>query len=316
MNASTLTGTYRGRFAPTPSGPLHAGSLLTALASWLDARQARGRWLLRIDDLDRARCRPDAESSILRQLEAHGLTWDETPRRQSLHLNEYARVLADIERRGLSYGCRCTRAMLQRQARHGVDGPVYAGTCRSLGLNGERLAIRFRMPEYGARLALNDRIQGMVYRDAEADIGDWVLRRSDGIYGYHLSCVVDEAAMQITHIVRGADLLASSFAQRSLQTTLGLSSPVCAHVPLRYDASGRKLSKQNHAESLDPRRCGSNLFEALTDLGQSPPGVLRGAAPRDLLDWAVPNWRLEAVPRQPVVGSASSSAALASGILD
>jgi len=289
-----LMAAYRGRFAPTPSGPLHQGSLVAALASWLDARSVRGRWLLRIDDLDRERCGPETESVILRQLEAHGLTWDETPRRQSAHLEEYRTALAQLTESDRTYSCTCTRAQLQRDALQGLDGQVYSGRCRVAGIHEGRHSVRFRVSD--GIFTYQDLIQGRIQRDLTADVGDFVLRRSDGIYGYHLACVVDEAAQAITHIVRGADLISSTIAQIALQQALMLPTPVYAHLPVLNDAQGRKLSKQNGATPLDSRCCGEQIFVALAALGQQPPQALRGATPSELLQWALKHWRLASVP--------------------
>jgi glutamyl-Q tRNA(Asp) synthetase len=295
-----MTATYRGRFAPTPSGPLHMGSLLTAFASWLDARRARGRWLLRIDDLDRPRCSAAAETEILRQLEAHGLTWDETPRRQSQHVSEYQAALAQLRKQGRIYVCRCTRARLALTGRDGPDGPVYAGTCREAGLGGNG-ALRLRLP--AGSTGFEDRIQGAVRRDNAGQIGDFVVYRSDGICGYHLACSVDEHAQGITHVVRGADLIGSTLCQLQVSDALGYDAPVYAHLPVVVDCSGRKLSKQNHARPVERQQAGANLLECLELLGQAPPPALARAGSEEILAWAQSHWTIDAVPRKTSVAS-------------
>lgn len=285
---------YRGRFAPTPSGPLHLGSLLTALASWLRARQAGGDWLLRIDDLDQARCPPGARETILRQLEAHGLHWDGTPRIQSEHLREYAAALEQLRAQGGVYPCNCTRARLAIESRSGPDGPVYSGRCRATPADSAAAnALRWRVP--GGRVVLDDPIQGQLWRDAESEIGDFVLRRGDGIYGYQLACVVDEQAQGITEVVRGADLIGSSLRQLLLLRALSLSVPTYVHLPVLAAPDGRKLSKQNGAAALDERSASHNLLLCLRALGQEPPAALRGAATREILDWALRHWSLALV---------------------
>jgi len=284
---------YRGRFAPTPSGLLHEGSLLTAVASFLDARAHGGQWLLRIDDLDTPRCVPGADRGILAQLEAHGLYWDETPRYQSAHLDAYHAALARLDAQGLLYACRCTRATLAATQRSGQDGPVYPGTCRALRLPHEGHALRFACGE--ARLVIDDRIQGHLQRELARDVGDVVVRRRDGIIGYHLACVVDEAAQGITHVVRGADLIGSSFAQLALAQAIGLASPQYTHVPVLLGSDGLKLSKQNHAQPLDASRASDNLLRCLKRLEQAPPAELRGAPVAELIGWAACHWRPEAV---------------------
>lgn len=287
---------YRGRFAPTPSGPLHLGSLLTALASWLDARAARGRWLLRIDDLDRARCPPGAAELILRQLEAHGLYWDESPRWQSAHVEEYQQAHAELERRGCTYACYCTRALLAVESHAGPDGPVYVGRCRTVGVRPEAAAACSRLRLEPEALELVDPIQGTLRRQTTRDIGDFVLRRADGLIGYQLACVLDEAAQGITEVLRGADLIGSSFRQRLLQRELGLTSPGYAHLPVLTGADGRKLSKQNGAAALVLEQPASNLRLCLRLLGQAEPEP--GLPVQQLLLQASQNWLRSAVPPQ------------------
>ncbi|WP_028007624.1 tRNA glutamyl-Q(34) synthetase GluQRS [Solimonas flava] len=290
---SAAAGSYCGRFAPTPSGPLHLGSLLTALASYLDARCNDGRWLLRIDDLDRPRCVPGADTQILRQLEAHALYWDEAPRYQSQHLAEYESALARLAAQGWLYACRCTRAALAASALPGPDGPVYPGTCRTLRLAFDDQALRVSVPD--GLLRLDDRIQGRLQRDAASELGDFVVRRRDGIIGYHLACAVDEAAQGITDVVRGADLIGATFAQNVLQQALALPTPRYAHVPVLVDASGHKLSKQNHAAPLDTAEAGANLWLCLRWLRQMPPAALRDAAPAEILTWGIAHWHADAL---------------------
>jgi glutamyl-Q tRNA(Asp) synthetase len=300
MNAAPDSTHYRGRFAPTPSGPLHMGSLVTALASWLDARAKKGQWLLRIDDLDHLRCPAGTEQQILKQLEGHGLQWDEAPRRQSDHLAEYEAALAQLAAQGRLYECSCTRAQLAATSHQGVDGPVYAGTCRE-GAGGEgRRSLRFRVPP--GEVVLDDAIQGLCRRSNEDDIGDFVVRRNDGIHGYHLACAVDEQAQRITHIVRGADLLASTLCQRLLQDALGCTPPAYAHLPVLVDIEGRKLSKQNHAAPIVVAHAGGNLLNALALLAQQPPIALQDAPPPEVLAWAVAHWAPERLPRQATLG--------------
>ena len=284
---------YRGRFAPTPSGPLHLGSLLTAVASFVHARHQRGRWLLRIDDLDRERCPPGTVPRILRQLEAHGLQWDENPRMQTEHLDEYEAALQRLHDRGNVYACRCTRAALRTSAASGPDGPVYPGTCRALGH--AQGAARMRIGRDS--LCFDDGWQGRQCRDPEREIGDFVVRRADGVIGYQLACAVDERAQRITEVVRGADLLGSTFQQRWVLERLGWPAPAYRHLPILLGPDGRKLSKQNHAAPIDGRRAASNLMTCLESLGQAPPAELRRAGPARILEWAVSNWHAAKVPR-------------------
>lgn len=284
----------RGRFAPTPSGPLHLGSLVTALAGFLDARRAGGRWLLRIDDLDAPRCRPEHVDAILHQLEAHGLEWDESPRRQSAHVDEYEQAFDGLLREGRLYRCRCTRAELAAAAASGTVGEVYPGTCRGRVIDSSLPAAwRLRIPA-GPPLVLDDRWQGPLQRDREREVGDFTVRRADGQIGYQLASVIDDRAMRITDAVRGADLVGSSLKQRLLFEAFAAPAPRFAHLPLLTDARGRKLSKQNHAAAIDPQHARDNLQHALRLLGQPPPDA--GPVHAQIAE-AIDRWDATKVPR-------------------
>ncbi|MGH8455603.1 MAG: tRNA glutamyl-Q(34) synthetase GluQRS [Stenotrophobium sp.] len=287
--------TYRGRFAPTPSGPLHLGSLLTALASYLQARAQGGLWLIRVDNLDQARCLPGMDSVILRQLEAHGLLWDETPRYQSQHIAEYAAALHKLAERDLLYRCICTRAELALTSLPGPDGSVYAGTCRNKRHSDGAAALRLRVT--GTTLEFTDGWQGLQQRRLEHEVGDFTVRRADGMTAYQLACAVDEPAQSITEVVRGADLLGSSFRQIHLQRVLGLPVAQYRHLPVLIDTTGRKLSKQNHALAVRSETATANLFHCLRLLGQCPVTELSDSSLTEMLDWAVSHWRAELVPR-------------------
>lgn len=293
MISVNSTATYRGRFAPTPSGPLHLGSLVTALASFLQARAAGGRWLLRIDDLDRPRCPAGMTDRILRQLEGHALHWDEAPRYQTQHEDAYTAALAVLQQRAGLYHCACSRAHLKQAALAGPDGPVYAGTCRGRGLPRGSL----RLDVGAGVLCIEDGWQGRPCRDRSREIGDVVLRRADGQIAYQLACVVDERAQGITEVVRGVDLLGSTFQQRCIQDALGLTPPAYRHLPILVDARGRKLSKQNHAPPVEERNAAANIALALALLNQEPPPALAGAPAAALVDWAIAEWDPARVPR-------------------
>jgi glutamyl-Q tRNA(Asp) synthetase len=287
---------YRGRFAPTPSGPLHLGSLLAALAGWLDARSQGGAWLLRIDDLDPQRSIPAAADRILAQLEAHGLTWDESPRRQSEHLDEYAAWLERLAQRASLYPCYCTRAVLNRESLPGPDGPVYAGTCSGREPSTAPHSLRLRLDE--GESVLDDRFLGMVRRNQRLEIGDFVVRRADGVPGYPLVSVVDDAAMRITDVIRGHDLLGSSLRQTCLRRLIDLTAVRHGHVPTLTDRTGRKLSKQNHAAPLDDAAAPASLLHCLRYLGQRPPDELEDAPVETILNWAQAHWQPRSLPRQ------------------
>ena len=259
-----------GRFAPSPTGPLHLGSLVAAVGSWLFARRAGGRWLVRMEDLDTPRVVPGSADEILRAIERYGLTWDGDVVHQSQRIVLYDDALATLRARSLVYDCACSRADLQRAASAPVGRePVYPGTCR-LGLPPGRAAraVRFRAP-HGV-IAFDDMILGHNEEDVFETTGDFVVRRADGVYAYQLAVVVDDAAQGITQVVRGADLLTSTARQIALQRALDLSTPSYAHLPLVVNADGSKLGKRDGAlplPSLDERRIAETLAFALRFLG-------------------------------------------------
>jgi len=255
MAASTAGGAYRGRFAPSPTGPLHMGSLVTALASWLDARAHGGTWLVRIEDIDYPRCVRGADDSILRTLAALGMHPDEPPLWQSRREPHYATALQGLEAAGQVYPCGCSRkeiadSLVHVRERH--QTLAYPGTCRH-GLNGKLpRAWRVRVPDGdGATVCFDDRWQGRQCQNLATELGDFVLRRADGLWAYQLAVVVDDALQGITHIVRGADLLDSTPRQIHLQHLLGLPTPSYLHVPVVVNTVGEKLSKQSGAEAID-----------------------------------------------------------------
>ena len=259
---------YRGRFAPSPTGPLHFGSLVAAVGSFLDARAHRGEWLLRMEDLDRPRCVPGAAEAILHTLQALGLQWDGPVMHQSARDPAYAAALARLDEAGQLYGCACTRREIADSALAGIDGPVYPGTCRG-GLPPGREARAWRVRCDGAHIAFDDAIQGRISQDLEREIGDFVLKRADGLFAYQLAVVVDDAEQGITDIVRGADLIDSTPRQIHLQGLLGLPAPRYAHLPVAVNGQGEKLSKQTLAAAVDAREPVPLLNRVLEFLGQA-----------------------------------------------
>jgi len=288
---------YRGRFAPSPTGPLHFGSLVAALGSYLDARAHAGEWLVRIEDLDPPREAPGAATEILRTLESLGLQWDGTVLRQSERGDAYRAALEELERKGATYPCACTRREIGDSALAGIDGGlVYPGTCRS-GPPPGRATRATRVRVDAAVIEFDDAVQGRVRQQLATDVGDFVLRRADGLFAYQLAVVVDDAAQGITDVVRGADLLDSTPRQILLQRLLGVPTPRYLHLPVAINAAGEKLSKQTLAPPIDRARPGAVLLMALEFLGQRPePGLVDGS-PAELLAIAIARWDRTSIPR-------------------
>ena len=266
-----------GRFAPSPTGPLHFGSLVAAVASWLDARAAGGRWRVRMEDLDRPRVQPGAAGEILRTLDALGLVWDGEVLYQSARAALYREALEKLERH--TYWCGCSRREIADSSLGlAVDGArIYPGACRGGVAPGKTpRALRVRVPEEEIRFV--DRVQGPQAQRLSRDVGDFVLYRADGQFAYQLAVVVDDAAQGITDVVRGADLLDSTARQIFLQRLLGAPTPRYLHVPVAVNALGEKLSKQTGAKPIDARRAGEEIGAALAFLGQPASRSLEEAA--------------------------------------
>ncbi len=297
---------YVGRFAPSPTGPLHAGSLVAAVASWLDARAAGGRWLVRMEDLDRPRCEAGAADTILRQLEAYDLHWDGEVWVQSQRDDAYAAALDTLKAQGAVYPCACTRSQLADAPRNHEGEIVYPGTCRN-GLPAGAVARSWRARVQNVSTHFTDRIHGDLQQNLAHEVGDFIVKRADGLFAYQLAVVVDDADQGITHVVRGADLLWNTPRQIVLQSLLGLPTPAYAHVPLVTNAAGQKLSKQTLAPALPERGQGAVLAQALANLGHPPPPELAGATPAELLTWASAHWHIENVPHNPVVAKSVSA---------
>ena len=286
---------YRGRFAPSPTGLLHAGSLLAALGSYLQARSHHGQWLLRIEDLDTPRVVPGAADQILSTLEHFGFEWDGPVVRQSERTALYTSAVEALAARNLLYPCSCSRKELAAAARvsdvDANDEPYYPGNCR----NGPRradapLALRLRTPD--RELRFTDGLQGDCTHNVAREVGDFVVRRRDGLHAYQLAVVVDDAAQGITEVVRGCDLLSSTPRQMLLQEALGLPHPRYLHLPLLVEADGRKLAKSSHSVPVAAADAGRQLHAILTGLGQEPPAELSRGQPTEVMKWAIGNWDL------------------------
>ncbi len=301
-NKQVSASSYIGRFAPSPTGPLHMGSLVAAVAGWLDARAAGGQWRVRMEDLDRPRCEPGAAHTILHQLEAYGLHWDGEVLVQSRRDAAYAVVLEALKNRDSVFACACTRSQLAHAPHNAESEVIYPGTCRKgLPDGAEGRAWRVRVPD-GA-VHFHDRIHGELKQNLAREVGDFIVKRADGLFAYQLAVVVDDAFQGITDIVRGADLLWNTPRQIHLQTLLGLSTPRYAHVPLITNTAGQKLSKQTLAPALPEHARGAVMAQALALLGQTPPIELFGAEPAELLAWASAHWHIENVPVRPSIAN-------------
>ena len=259
---------YVGRFAPSPTGPLHFGSFVAALASWLDARAARGRWLVRIEDLDAPRSQPGAADQILRALDSLGLHWDGDIVYQSTRTVRYQAALEKLS--GHTYACGCSRREIADSSLGlAADGAqIYPGTCRG-GLRESKTARAIRLKTEGVKISFADRVQGLQQQDLERQVGDFVLYRAEGQFAYQLAVVVDDAEQAVTDVVRGADLLDSTVRQIRLQQLLGYAQPRYLHVPAAVNSAGEKLSKQTGAQPIDTSRPGEELRKALAFLGQA-----------------------------------------------
>ena len=284
-----------GRFAPSPTGPLHYGSLLAAVASYLNIKAHNGTWLVRIEDLDPPREMSGAASEILHMLEHFGLYWDRQIIYQSKRQNVYQEALAELQNKNLVYHCSCSRKdILARGER------VYAGHCRTGHIAGRKnYAIRIKVPD--RKVLWQDLIQGSQSSRLFHANGDFVVRRADGLYAYHLAVVVDDASQGITQSIRGADLLPSTSAQIFLQQALNIVPPQYGHIPVAVNANGVKLSKQTGASPVamgDPAR---TLFKVLQDLGQDPPDDLQTSSVEDVLLWGGLNWALDKVPARQIL---------------
>jgi glutamyl-Q tRNA(Asp) synthetase len=287
-----------GRFAPSPTGPLHFGSLLAAIASYCEAKSQGGLWLVRMEDIDKHREMLGAADQILWTLEAFGFEWDGEVVYQSQRSKIYEDALTKLQTKSLIYHCDCSRKEIavsynQRPAQFGIDGLVYPGTCRHKTVvknpHSSRIIVN------GEAIAFTDAIQGKLEQNLVRDLGDFVLKRSDGLYAYQLAVVVDDFEQGITHIVRGADLLDSTPRQIYLQQLLGYLTPQYAHIPVASNVGGEKLSKQTLAPAIDAAQASSLLTEALNFLGQQPPKDLSAHAPCDILEWAKQHWNISKI---------------------
>lgn len=290
---------YIGRFAPSPTGPLHFGSLIAATASYLEAKQNQGKWLVRIEDIDPPREVPGSSTQILKTLESVGLFWDGDVFYQHSRKDAYEAVLENLKRKGLLYPCTCSRKDIASLGATGIEGAIYPGTCRDAPANPDKKTCACRIRTHSGVIHFEDVVQGPQIQRLEQDIGDFVLKRADGLISYQLAVVIDDHEQGITHVVRGSDLLASTPRQIYLQNILGFQTPVYAHIPVAVNATGEKLSKQTLASPLDAYQPLETLWQALNFLGQNPPSYLRNTSIEELWGWIQSHWNLSNVPRKP-----------------
>jgi glutamyl-Q tRNA(Asp) synthetase len=279
---------YVGRFAPTPSGPLHFGSLVAALASFLDARAHQGLWLVRIEDIDPPRCQDGASDDILRTLDAFGLHWDGSISYQSQQQPSYLQALEQLQQQDLLYPCICSRSQLQGHT-------IYPGSCRNqLPPSDQASAWRIKVPPM--ELGFDDLIMPTYQENLAQQVGDFILQRKDGLFAYQLAVVVDDAQQGITHIIRGADLYQQTPRQVFLQKCLALPTPSYGHIPLIINNAGQKLSKQNLATAISASQGPMLMSQALQRLGQNLPSELEGAPIAEQLTWSIAAWERKKVP--------------------
>ena len=303
---NTLAMPYIGRFAPSPTGSLHFGSLVAAIASYCDAKANHGQWIVRMEDLDKPREVAGAADNILRQLVHFGFEWDAPIIVQSQRAEHYENALNSLKNKQLVYPCTCTRKEIADSSTHiGVDGIIYPRRCLLHETKPNKTAA-WRVKTNNSTIHFCDAIQGEINHVLSNQVGDFILKRADGLFAYQLAVVVDDAAQGVTHIVRGADLLDSTPRQIYLQQLLAYATPHYAHVPVASNLAGEKLSKQTLAKPIDINLSSQSsnimikdlIFEALSFLGQNPPLAIKKTSLNACWQWAITHWNLANVPKQ------------------
>lgn len=296
---------YVGRFAPSPTGPLHFGSLLAALASYLQARSNNGRWLVRIEDIDPPREEAGADKLILDALQAYGFQWDGPVTYQSASTETHQSFVDELLHGGLAYPCKCSRRTLS-DASKGALGRIYPGTCRS-GCDSTDVSIRVLTNDQS--IAFEDRLQGQLAQRLESESGDFVIKRRDGLIAYHLAVVVDDHLQSISEVVRGIDLIDSTPRQIHLQRQLGFATPEYLHIPVAINSTGQKLSKLTGAKAIPNKAVRPILVAALTALEQQTPSGLEQAPLDEIWAWAIEHWNLSPLTGLTTVSDAQDSLA-------
>ncbi len=305
MDTQTKGQFYRGRFAPSPSGPLHFGSLVSALASYLDARANKGEWLVRIEDIDPPREVPGSDKRILDSLLAHGMQWDGDILYQSSRTDAYEAALHELSKNELIFFCSCTNKQLKEyRLKHPKNesmlaSGVYPGICREQKRYKDQCSQRLKINEQ--IFLFHDAVYGLVSQNLSDEVGDFVLKRRDGLYAYQLAVVVDDIHQGINNIVRGTDLLDSTPRQLYLYQCLNAQAPNYKHLPLALLSDGKKLSKQTGAPALNNMEAPENIFAALRFLGQKPPLELQGESVNNIISWGITHWDSHKICPQDIV---------------
>lgn len=291
---------YRGRFAPSPTGPLHFGSLVAAVGSYLDARHHQGQWLLRVEDLDPPREVAGSADAILKSLEAFGMSWDGPVSYQSTRSQYYEAALEKLENSGFLFGCACTRKEIADSAIRTETGNIYPGTCRT-GLRPGRTARSTRVRVDQTEISFTDRLLGKLHQKLDSNVGDFIVRRADKLVAYQLAVVVDDAEQGINSIVRGADLFESTPRQLYLQKLLGLPAPDYLHLPIAINPDADKLSKHTHATAVNADDRNTALIDALLFLQQKLPESAHDASQEELWEWAINHWEPDVIPARRIL---------------
>jgi glutamyl-Q tRNA(Asp) synthetase len=282
---------YRGRFAPSPTGPVHYGTLIAAVGSYLQAKKNHGEWFIRIDDIDTCRVVDGADDDILRTLEHFGFEWNGNIIYQTQQIESYQQALEQLKSQSLVFPCLCSRKQLAK-----TDSSIYPGTCRHRSLP-EKKEHALRVLSQDINIEFNDIVMGQQLQNIKQHCGDFIVRRRDGLFAYQLAIVVDDAAQNITEVVRGADLLGSTHRQIYLQQLLNYSTPGYCHLPLAVDNLGNKISKSGNAAKVDIKNKENLIINALNFLGQRPPDDLIKSQLNDIWLWAIKHWNIADVPK-------------------
>lgn len=287
---------YRGRFAPSPTGPLHFGSLIAAVASYLEAHKQKGQWLVRMEDVDELRNLAGAADNILRTLENYDFEWDGEVLYQTQRKEAYTEALQQLSKQNLTYRCICSRKDLREQAQQGQYGSIYPGNCEHLH-HPANVEHALRIKTHNEKIEFNDGIMGFYSQQLKTDIGDFIIRRRDNLFAYQLAVTVDDDFQDITHIVRGVDLLDSTPRQIYLQQCLHYTTPEYAHLPIAVNDNGDKLSKQTGAPGINEKADVGTLVNCMNFLGQNMADELKQASLQTFWQWALENWDLSKIPR-------------------